>query len=337
MSEGHKPEKVVDEREAESEEGEEEVEVKSTDSEEDVWVKRLREQLADFQPLTPPGSPLATAKVGLRLRALIARTTVRDVVSFHARLIVLEAHDSVDHCLMTLQDNGITAVPILDLENRKYLGMVSALDLAAYVASLFPATEALPEQLPNIELKSIVNFSKMSPFLPQSLDTSLPALMQIFSSGVHRLPLQDDKGNVCGLVSQTDVLRFFVAHLNELLGTDLRGSNSLPTIDALGLTKSKRQIEKISTEDSVSQVIDHLYKVSALALVDADGKLVGDLSADSLRTLSDYLQFGPNALFDEVIGSILDAGKHRAWVVDAEGRPQAMITLTDIIRKLLAL
>jgi hypothetical protein len=51
-------------------------------------------------------------------------------------------------------------------------------------------------------------------------------------------------------------------------------------------TKSKRQIEKISTEDSVSQVIDHLYKVSALALVDADGKLVGDLSADSLRTLS---------------------------------------------------
>jgi hypothetical protein len=146
MSEGHKPEKVVDEREAETEEGEEEVEVKSTDSEEDVWVKRLREQLADFQPLTPPSSPLATAKVGLRLRALIARTTVRDVVSFHARLIVLEAHDSVDHCLMvhplppslfvfiyysfsrcwvwssltrflcvllrpqTLQDNGITAV-----------------------------------------------------------------------------------------------------------------------------------------------------------------------------------------------------------------------------------
>ena len=27
-----------------------------------------------------------------------------------------------------------TQVPILDLENRKYLGMVSALDLAAYVA-----------------------------------------------------------------------------------------------------------------------------------------------------------------------------------------------------------
>jgi hypothetical protein len=27
-----------------------------------------------------------------------------------------------------------TQVPILDLESRKYLGMVSALDLAAYVA-----------------------------------------------------------------------------------------------------------------------------------------------------------------------------------------------------------
>jgi hypothetical protein len=54
---------------------------------------------------------------------------------------------------------------------------------------------------------------------------------------VHRLPLQDEKGNVCGLVSQTDVLRFFVAHLNELLGTDLRSSSALPTIEALGLVR----------------------------------------------------------------------------------------------------
>jgi CBS domain-containing protein len=51
-------------------------------------------------------------------------------------------------------------------------------------------------------------------------------------------------------------------------------------------TKSERQIEKISSDDSVVKVIDHLYKVSALALVDAEGRLVGDLSADSLRTLS---------------------------------------------------
>jgi CBS domain containing-hemolysin-like protein len=38
-----------------------------------------------------------------------------------------------------------------------------------------------------------------------------------------------------------------------------------------------------------------------------------------------------------VIAAILDAGKHRAWVVDEEGRPQSLITLTDIIRKLLEL
>jgi hypothetical protein len=71
---------------------------------EDVLVKRLREQLADFRPSTPPmnaaGSRVEASVVGLRLRALIARTTVRDIVSFHSRLIVLEARDSIDHCLM---------------------------------------------------------------------------------------------------------------------------------------------------------------------------------------------------------------------------------------------
>jgi len=33
-------------------------------------------------------------------------------------------------------------------------------------------------------------------------------------------------------------------------------------------------------------VIDNLYKVSALALVDEEGRLVGDMSAECLRILS---------------------------------------------------
>lgn len=122
---------------------------------------------------------------------------------------------------------------------------------------------------------------------------------------LHRLPLQNEKGSVCGLVTQTDVLRYFVAHLHELLGDDLRASSALPSISALGLvseksssseppsssssifqTQTERQLEKISAEAPVIEAIDRLYKVSALALVDADGRLVGDLSADSLRQLS---------------------------------------------------
>jgi len=45
----------------------------------------------------------------------------------------------------------------------------------------------------------------------------------------------------------------------------------------------------------------------------------------------------PDAQLDEVINAILDAGKHRAWVVDGEDRPRSLITMTDIIRKLLSL
>jgi len=156
----------------------------------EAQVERVRKQLADFHPSTPPNSNSryslsadVQASVGQRLRSLINRTTVRDVVSFHSRLIVLSSHDSIDTCLLTLQDNSISAVPVADLENRTYLGIVSAFDLAAYLASLFPSKEQAPEQMPNLELKNIVNCSKMSPFLPQPLDTSLAALMKIFCDG----------------------------------------------------------------------------------------------------------------------------------------------------------
>jgi len=315
---------------------------------------KLKEKFPDFNSTTPPGSPVVpkASAVGHQLRLLLSQYTVSQVVSPRRRLILLEAHDTIDHCLMTLQDNGITAVPIVDLQQRKYLGMVSALDLAAYVASLFPQSEELPDKLPNAELESIVNISKMNPFLPQPLSSSLPAVMKIFIQGVHRLPLQDEKGNICALVTQTDVLRFLMDHYNDFVGTEHRSSLILPSVSEIGLTK--RPIQKIPASNSVVSVIDNLYKVSALALVDEEGRLVGDMSAECLRILSIHnfkriylpaehigdrgcVRVEPDAQLDEVINAILDAGKHRAWVVDGEDRPRSLITMTDIIRKLLSL
>lgn len=135
---------------------------------------------------------------------------------------------------------------------------------------------------------------------PNSLRDHLTAPLFVLS--LHRLPLQNEKGSICSLVTQVDVLRYFVAHIHQILGSDLRASNALPSIAALGLvheehpdssesnspyaSQTLRQMEKISADTSVVEVIDHLHKVSAVAIVDAEGKLIGDLSADSLRQLS---------------------------------------------------
>ena len=97
---------------------------------------------------------------------------------------------------------------------------------------------------------------------------------------------------------------------------------------------------------------------SSLGLTDpATGKLVGNLSASALRALhspeayptllqsaADFqaAQHGgalpavPAVTADATFGQLLDllvgSKLHRAYVVDGEGKPTSIITLTDVLR-----
>jgi len=63
---------------------------------------KLKEKFPDFNSTTPPGSPVVpkASAVGHQLRLLLSQYTVSQVVSPRRRLILLEAHDTIDHCLM---------------------------------------------------------------------------------------------------------------------------------------------------------------------------------------------------------------------------------------------
>ncbi|KAL6052765.1 CBS domain containing protein [Balamuthia mandrillaris] len=219
------------------------------------------------------------------LKRLFAETRIAELVP-ERRLIVLEANDTIDHCLMTLQDNSILAVPIVDLTQNKYLGMVSALDLAAYLASLFPHGEEFPEHLPNKPLKTVVNFSQADPFLPQRMDAPMSDLMALFSQGIHRVPLKDEDGNVCNIVSQTDVLVFLWKNI-DLLGGTLKASKAYASVQSFGLVPTDEKVPFVSKTCRVADALPLLYGSKALAVMDTTkGVLVGDFSAPDLRNLS---------------------------------------------------
>ncbi len=77
-----------------------------------------------------------------------------------------------------------TQVPILDLENRKYLGMVSALDLAAYVARYVrarPSRSPLPNDTLSVTLMSAYPPPACSP-PPRRSPSSFPTLNSRASS-----------------------------------------------------------------------------------------------------------------------------------------------------------
>ncbi|KAL6052766.1 CBS domain containing protein, variant 2 [Balamuthia mandrillaris] len=320
------------------------------------------------------------------LKRLFAETRIAELVP-ERRLIVLEANDTIDHCLMTLQDNSILAVPIVDLTQNKYLGMVSALDLAAYLASLFPHGEEFPEHLPNKPLKTVVNFSQADPFLPQRMDAPMSDLMALFSQGIHRVPLKDEDGNVCNIVSQTDVLVFLWKNI-DLLGGTLKASKayasyvipfdcplsfylscylfslslvlifsfsilSQNSVQSFGLVPTDEKVPFVSKTCRVADALPLLYGSKALAVMDTTkGVLVGDFSAPDLRNLSvhnfkriydpvysmcdkECVKVSASATLDTVVSKLVHHHKHRAWVVDEQGKPLSQINITDIIRILI--
>ncbi len=57
----------------------------------------------EFTPSTPPASPLKPRRtLGAKLQKLFSKTTIRELLPHRRRLIVLEANDTIDHCLMVM-------------------------------------------------------------------------------------------------------------------------------------------------------------------------------------------------------------------------------------------
>jgi len=175
----------------------------------------------------------------------------------------------------------------------------------------------------------------------------------------HRVAVLDDTGAVKYIVSQSDLVRFIhkteetYGSLGDFSLADLRlGSNTVLTIP-----------EKTPTLLAFATL--HKQNKSCAGIVNADGQLVANLSKSDLRGISpegfsqlvypvsEFLQakqgdsvvnggaptpkyklFSTNAedSLANVLTTIIDNGLHRIYVVDGDGRPTAIVTLTDILR-----
>jgi len=187
-------------------------------------------------------------------------------------------------------------------------------------------------------------------------------LLKPFGSGkVHRVLVkvkdeQEMRGTTYRLLSQTDVVKYLYNH-HKNLDQNLLGK----TIDQLGLTKGA-----IHTISKTETVLDGLRKMhllgdlSALAVVDERRRLVSNFSASDLRGLTsdkltrldlpviDFLKlsYGNKPMntitctahtpFRSIIQSMTENKIHRVWIVDSFGKPEGVVTLSDVIRTFLA-
>lgn len=204
----------------------------------------------------------------------------------------------------------------------------------------------------------------------------------------HRLAIFNSKSQLTQVISQSDIIRFIHRHR-----TDIKPCLEARVLSLPGLCS--RSVITLHANKSAFEalVIMSRYDISAVAVVNSDGRLVGNFSMSEMRSImadhfgalalpvgeflalshgTEYAAYGiehqdvrdtPAADFlrgkrdrnaqrmsspgedvgqpmaflreDATFGALLDAlvrtRVHRTYIVDADDRPIAVVTLTDIL------
>jgi CBS domain-containing protein len=283
----------------------------------------------------------------------------KDLIS-HQQLVFVDAKDTILEALRTLATNKILAVPVYDEEGNKFIGSLDVLDAVAYLTFLQTVVPR-PEQIKELHhqrVHALLNISKRNEWTVLSDQSGLLSVMvTMLERGAHRVALEDEKGKIQGLVTQFRIIEW----LHEMMGAAIK-----PAItERLQKTRVKdfqhakviHPVVKIKLHKSLLDGFRKIYlnNVSALAIVNTKGQIMGTLSASDVKSLAfqdeatmmktlrsslmDHFNLGKEFTLtckeDDTVETVLDTFAtthvHRLWIVDDNQVPKGVLSLSDVV------
>mmetsp|Transcript_2890 Transcript_2890/g.7933 ORF Transcript_2890/g.7933 Transcript_2890/m.7933 type:complete len:363 (-) Transcript_2890:261-1349(-) len=303
-----------------------------------------------------------------------------ELFPFDREVVCIDAKASREEAYQTLADNNVLSAPVYDAARKKYLGMVDMGDVAAYMVDTYSdgstsgsfatlkALIAAARAKSHADVIKLVDLSHHDAFKPMPIRT--PLLMVVArlagypeSLGVHRVPIVDpDTQVVVKIISQSAVIDVLSKHIDEF-GTGLDA-----TLEELGL--ARKPVVAVGEEDQALAAF-RLMKdrnISAVAVVDAEGHLLANISNSDVKTMlgqnrvlslaqtaMDFvaavragdaartssgkstaaaMHVHPETTVKQLISKLAATKVHRMYVCDAEGLLIGVVSLKDILRAL---
>lgn len=286
---------------------------------------------------------------------------VRDLVSNQQHHIVFAyGDDTIESAINIMAKNNVLSVPVVDRANSTCLGLVDMLDIVSFVISVAPDPLSLKEnELRSCEiagramalrsLKDVVDFSGRDTYVPIFEGTPVTMTLDFFAKGIHRVPIHGE-GTIHYMVSQADVVKVIFENIKH---GDLKAMGE-KTMDQLFL--GQETPISVKRHSTVLKALHSLKGgISAIAIVEEDGKLAGNFSASNLQglflehfphflnTVEDFLnEHSPNSFqpiccrrdstLETVLSEMVNSGVHRLWVVNDDYHPVGVVTMTDVLR-----
>jgi len=173
-------------------------------------------------------------------------------------------------------------------------------------------------------------------------------------TGIHRCPLIDKEGVVVGLVAQFDV----AVELNKELHQGAAKGMGETELSKFGVGMSVPIT--IEQDQLVTHAVTELdcYQVSALPVVDGNGRLVGNFSVTDLiniwtdkdgaaklleMTVTEYLERNSKESLNPItckqsdslntaVSLMIEKKIHRVWIVDENQKPIGVVSMTDLFK-----
>jgi len=264
------------------------------------------------------------------------------------KVFTVNVDNTIEDALYELSSNRVLSVPVLDQGSfTGFLGMEDIVDF--YLTK----TAASGQRVQLTAKISALNLPPNKALCLPDLCNAVTAV-EVFQTGIHRIALIDKNSVINNLFSQSDAVR--------LLWEGMKQDENLKK-EALSITLPGGAVTSCKATDSVWDGLKVLRDTgfNALAVLDEDGKLCGNLSIRDFRglaadhiaalstnmTIKDFLStkspgsLNPitlnenNNLFLAIQTLIVNA-VHGLWLVDADNRVAGRISMTDIMRLVVA-
>jgi len=306
------------------------------------------------------------------LRKLLASTSVSSIQTPKGKVVVVKSSSSPYEGFKTLVDHNILSAPVYDEKTQKYTGFLDIRDLVSFVVFVDDDQKSdVPQNLNDlimhgcklfkVELDgvTVTYLSRRNPFYPISTSDSLLRVCEQLAKGVHRVPVVDQNGNVVNIISQSSIIQFLIQHKTEIkeLTKHTLGELNMGTKPVISVKQDTPAIETFRLMDK--------KKISGVAVIDNNGKFVGNTSASDLKLFmktlsldilnrpimevlkiirqesieikSPTISVSSKDSLEVAIGKLASTKIHKLFVADDNDgyKPQAVISITDILRYLL--
>jgi len=303
---------------------------------------------------------------------LLSSTKVSSFPAPASGVITVHSSETPYQGFKKLADHNILSAPVIDDKTHKYTGFLDIRDLVSFVVYIDDdQNSSAPSDLEQLVMHGLKMFkapvegvtvtylSRRNTFHPVSPHDSLLTVCEILSKGLHRVPVVNEKGELINIISQSTIIQFLDKNLSHL-GEEAAKSAAqlhLGTSPVLSVLKDQPAIEVFRLMDK--------RKISGVAVVDAEGTLVGNTSSSDLklfiRTLSldilktDIMHFLNHIRQESIdikaptisckstdslaicIGKLASTKVHKLFIADDESgyKAQAVVSITDILRHVL--